>query len=83
MDDILPKPFFVRWLKENGVYLNFIRNISDINRQGFSSGFLYACLLNNYRDIINDSFTWHKTIEGYKFWAKYHKLWQKYLLYER
>lgn len=73
---------FFRFLKERHAYIQFIKNTNDFfikdnqsvflfNNKEITNGYDYIMhKLNTHqvRGIVNNSFSWDETIEGYKFW---------------
>jgi hypothetical protein len=64
------KEEFIEFLKTWGVYEKFMANVTEDDWDlEFSTRF------------VNDAFNWHKSKEGYDFWAKLEDTWLDYLNY--
>lgn len=61
--------FLVRFLKEENAYGKYIHNLF------LEKGYHYGTFLKMYMDsgILNNSFFWKDTKEGYNYWRKLHE----------
>ena len=82
----LRKKQFIRFLKENNCYGNFIFNLENHKQ------YIYSYKFNNVDDIVKETinrnnnlvneftcaFSWTNTIEGYRYWANKSYQWNKH-----
>ena len=65
---------FIRFLKEEKCYLEYINNLSDVNFEFFINL--------NPKSLIGQAFTWCFTKEGYDYWVvkniKWSKIWYNF-----
>ena len=59
----------IKFIKEEGVYNEYVRALHKRHPRGTSKDDVYQS--------INDSFTWDKTIEGHDFWHELHEKWME------
>lgn len=83
------KKEFIRFLKEEGVYVAFKRNFSiDYIRKWFIVEYEQIISGRNYYEVIKEldyiskAFYWRGTPEGYDFWLGINKRWVS-LVYEK
>jgi len=75
--------FLFRFLKENGVYHKYKKNINDKKIQNnyqyeYPNNSLIDCGNDNgFENLITMLFVWDKTKEGYDFWYDIHTLFKK------
>ena len=80
---------FIRFLKEEGVYVAFKRNFSiDYLRKWFIDDYRQIISGRNYYRVIkkleyiSKAFYWRDTPEGYEFWLDINKRWTSFM-YEK
>ena len=73
------RKIFIRFLKENNVYKNFINNVEG--KYGFYKRFdelLFFATQGIYLNEVKGGFRWDKTKEGWKFWDNINNKWRDY-----
>ena len=68
------KKNFISFLKRNGAYASYRKNVISSARNEIKSGRI------SY-NIINHSFSWEDTKEGYIFWGNMASDWTNYWFY--
>ena len=82
---------FLQFLKENGAYKNFKRNAINSNRHNMNGWYNYInpLTMKIYEivkidlylgEIINVSFTWGSTPEGYSYWSYLNQKWKNKII---
>ena len=68
---------FLRFLKDNNIYYDFLYNFNEQNPPLIWYEFLHKT---HVRDYIIRAFCWEDTLEGYYFWNSYYTKWLKLLM---
>ena len=64
---------FIRFLKNENIYIKFLRNFEK--RDNWNSHFknmddvFYSCAKHSVKNVIDKSFRWSDTLEGFSFWS--------------
>lgn len=74
MDSCFVSCYFIRFLKERGLYSIFYRNFNDCNPVIDLRNFLRS---NNIHDWVDNAFCWRETVEGHDFWDDVDTQWRK------
>lgn len=74
---------FLRFLKENNIYISYLRNVIRQKNRGFIchntfTNKFYLELTMSPTDLIKKTLSWYDTFEGYCFWIRFHNLWVQY-----
>ena len=79
------KKLFIRFLKENNCYKQYVRNYD--NNFNLDSGFIYNCLNELYDDRLpnednefTDAFSWGNTYEGFEYWDDMDDKWRSFVM---
>lgn len=78
------KQIFFRFLKENNAYTAWLRNFKRFSHalkqdESEKLSLLFRDDI-SIRQVVRNSFSWYTSQEGYWFWFKLSKKWQKHLL---
>jgi len=76
--NLIEKQLLVNFLKKQGVYPEFRRNVLKSNRKYSFNKYLLA---SDFKYIIGESFIWEHTPEGQTFWENVEDKWVYYLDY--
>lgn len=76
---------FLRWIKNQGLYSNFLR---AIKKKYTSHGYTYEVFCQSIDilckrknpDFINQLLTWHSTKDGWEYWFHINNQWRNYVL---
>ena len=63
--------YLTSFLKENDCYYQYIKNYNNYSNEYY----MPLTILKYSYNLINNSFTWRETNEGFDYWEKIHEEW--------
>ena len=74
------KERFTDFLKEEGVYEQFCKNLTGLNMYpGITIDYFIDAVYEDYPELVGYVFVWRYSQEWYKFWKKIDRKWKKYI----